>query len=298
MEVAGVEANHLVERHVVRVRLAGEVVVPDEDEPRLDPQRLDGGEAVGHGSRVDELAPKRRRVAWSTEDLVPELARVARPRHPCGDAADADLPGEEAEVREPADVCVAEACEQLTRPRALQLDVRQLRRDRLDLDLEPVDDLLEVRQVGIERRDHPSVLVVELEHRAVADHLPAVVAERRVAHLPDFETDHVVGEDPIGGTERVRSAEVPFAQRRLVPDASILPDGPVLCDGVTEVVGPLPPLPVHELAAHAALDGVEGRANDLGAHLSTASLTRPAHPSSSETSRACCSSGSTTPSIA
>ena len=176
--------------------------------------------------------------------------------------------------------------------------MRQRGRDRLDLDIEVVDDLLEMLEVRVERRDHPGVLVVELEDRAVADHFPVLVAERRVADLPDLQTGHVVGEDPVGGAQRVRSSKVPLAQRRLVPHSGVLPDGAVLRDGVTEVVGPPPPLPVHELTAQLALDGVESRAHDLGAHLSTASPTRPAHPSSSETSRACSSSGSTTASIA
>src|SRR5205807_9440770 len=107
-------------------------------------------------------------------------------------------------------------------------------RERLDRDVEPGDDLAEVLEIRVERRDHPRVLVVELEDRAVADHLAGVVAERRVPDPPALESEHVVGEDAIRGAQRVLAAEVPLPERRLVPDADTLAHSTVLRARVPE----------------------------------------------------------------
>ena len=127
--------------------------------------------------------------------------------------------------------------------------MRELLGERLDRDVHPRHDLAHVVEVGVEGRDHPGARVRELEDRAVADHLPVLVAERRVAHLADLEPEHVVREDPVGGRESVGPREVPLAERRLVPDPDVLPDGVVLADRVAEVGRPVPAFPLHELGA-------------------------------------------------
>ena len=142
--------------------------------------------------------------------------------------------------------------------------MRELLGDRRHLDVEAVDDLPEVIEVGVEGGDHPGVVVRELEDGAVADHLPVRVAERRVADLPDLEAEHVVREDAVGRRQRVGATEVPLAKRRLVPDAHVLADGAVLGLRVAERAGPVPAFPVHELAALLALDTVERCADDFG----------------------------------
>src|SRR6266852_1373776 len=154
-----------------------------------------------------------------------------------------------------------------------------------------------MREIGVERSDHPRALVVELEDRAVADHLAVVVAERRVADLPDRESEHVVGEDPIGSKQRIRSSELPLPQGGFVPHAHCLPDRAMFGSRVSEVIRPEPTLPLHELAPELTLNGVERRPCALGAHRSAASPSRPLQPSSSETSRVCSSKGLTAESI-
>src|SRR2546428_1894655 len=176
--------------------------------------------------------------------------------------------------------------------------MRQLGSDRLDRDVEAGGPLLEVLEIRVESGDHPGVLVVEAEDRAVSDHLSVGVAERRIADLAARKAEHVVREDPIGGAQRVRSAEVPLAQRRLVPDADTLANRPVLGDGIAEVVGPEPAFPVHELAPELALGCVEPCVDDLRAHLCSTSSRNPLQPSSDESSAVCSSSGRTAASIA
>jgi hypothetical protein len=84
--------------------------------------------------------------------------------------------------------------------------------------------------------------------------------------LSDFEPEHVVGEDAIGCGKCIATAEVPLAQRRLVPDADVPPNGVVLRHRVTKVVRPVPAFPVHELAPELPLWPGKGGLDDLGAH--------------------------------
>jgi len=201
------------------------------------------------------------------------------------------------EVRQTFHVRVADRRQHLARTRPLKLHVRQRLRDRLDPHAEVAHDLLEVIEVGVERGNHPYVLA-EVEDRAVSDHLPLRIAERRISNLPHVETQRVVREDPVGGTQGIRAAEVPFPERRFVPDADALSDRAVFSEGVSEVVRPEPALPVHELAAELPLDGVERRVHELRAHVSAACATSALQPSSSETACVCSSNGSTAESIA
>ena len=126
--------------------------------------------------------------------------------------------------------------------------------------------LLEVVEIGVERRDHDALVVGDLEDRAVADHLSVLVAERRVPDLADLEPEHVVREDPVGRRAARPGPEAPLAKRRGVPDADVGADRVVLGDGVAEVLGPVPALPVDELAAQLALEAVEGGADDVVTH--------------------------------
>jgi len=245
-----------------------------------------------------ERSPQLGGVVRSAEELVAELARIAGARDPGGNVPDLHGLREEAEVAQAAHVGVAHRREQFARTRPLELNVRQRCSDRCHHDIESVRDALEMGEVGVERRDYPRVLVVELEDGSVADHLAVLVAERRIPDLPRGEAEHVVGEDPVRGRQRVRTAEVPLAQRRFVPDAHALSNGAVLGDRIPEVVGPKPALPVHELAAELSLDGVERRLHELRAHVSAACGTSAVQPSSSDTACACSSSGSTAACIA
>src|SRR6185312_5681554 len=160
------------------------------------------------------------------------------------------------------DRLVREVGEELARLGPLDLEVGELLGDRRDLDLQADDHVLEVVEVGVECGNDPAARVRELEDRAVADHVPVLVAEGRIAHLADLESQHVVREDAVGGDECIGAVEVPLPERRLVPDANALADGVVLGHRVAEVVWPVPAFPVHELDAHALLHLVEGRPDD------------------------------------
>ena len=71
---------------------------------------------------------------------------------------------------------------------------------------------------------HPDP-VLEPVHGAVVDHQPVVVAEGAVADLPDVEAEDVVGVHPLGGGQRVGTAELPLVERRDVPHAEVVADG-------------------------------------------------------------------------
>jgi hypothetical protein len=123
-----------------------------------------------------------------------------------------------------------------------------------------------VVEVGVEGRDHPRVVVGELEDRPVAHHLPVLVAEGRVADLADLEPEHVVREDAIGRREGLAAAEIPFPQRRLVPDAGPLPDRLMLGNRIAKMIRPAPALPLHEVGSKLSLCLVEGGLDDAVAH--------------------------------
>ena len=124
MEVPGVETDDLVERDVERTRLVLEVVVADEDQSRLDAQRLDRCQPVRGSARTRERAPQARGVLRPAEDLVSELTRIPGARDPNRNPAYAHLLGEETEIAQRVHIGVAERREQVARARALELDVR------------------------------------------------------------------------------------------------------------------------------------------------------------------------------
>jgi hypothetical protein len=133
------------------------------------------------------------------------------------------------EVAKPGDIGVAHAREQLARPRPLHLEVRDLERLLLHLDVHVGADAAEVISVRVEGCDDQHVVLgLAAVADAVADHLPVLVAEGCVADLPDLEIEHVVREDPVGGLQGVGPGEVPLAQGRLVPDADALANGSML----------------------------------------------------------------------
>ena len=171
-----------------------EVVVAEEDQARLDAQRLHRGEAVGADAErlagVEQRAPEALGVLGRGVDLVAELARVARARdEAAGHVADRDVL-EEAEVAQGFDVGVRQRREQLARLGPLQLEVRHLGGALDDLGVEPLvgDRTAEVVAVGRERRDDEDarVVVARVVDGAVAEHPAALVAERAVANLADL----------------------------------------------------------------------------------------------------------------
>src|SRR4051812_3351312 len=175
----------------------------------------------------------------------------------------------------------------------------ELVRDRLDLHLHPVDDVLEVVEVGVERRDHPAARVGELEDRAVPDHLALVVAEGGVPDLADLEAEHVVREDPVGRGEGVRPVEVPLPERGLVPHPDVLADIVVLGDRIAEMIRPVPALPVHELDAQLLLNSVESGADDPSvAHALSLPSWSGVQPKASEATRESSRRGETAASMA
>ncbi|CAA9551789.1 MAG: hypothetical protein AVDCRST_MAG79-2762 [uncultured Thermoleophilia bacterium] len=249
-------------------RHAREVVVAQEDQPGLDPEALHRRQTVGPhpqaAALVEQRLEERLCALGRTEDLEPELARVARARDEAArDATDDDRLRQEAEVPQRLEVRVGQRREQLAGARALDLQVRQLGRAVHDLDVEATGaDPPEVVAVGLERRDgeHPERAVAAVQHRAVAEHPPPLVAEGAVADLSDLQRAHVVREQVVGRRERVGPAERPLAERRLVPHADGLADRVVLGHRIPEVGDPVPPLPLGEAAAVAAEDRVERRA--------------------------------------
>ena len=80
-----------------------------------------------------------------------------------------------------------------------------------------------------------------VEHGPVVHHQPVGIEERAVAHLPDLEPERVVAEHPLGGPQRVGSAELPLVQRRDVPHRHVVADRGVLLRDVAEPLEPHPP---------------------------------------------------------
>ncbi len=133
---------------------------------------------------------------------------------------------DEAEVAQGADVgALGDRPQHLARVRALDLQMRHLRRAILDLHVESAvgGDLLEPIQIGVVAGDRQAVVIGEAEDGAVHDHLALLVADRAVADLADLQRRHIVGEQRVGQRHRVGAAQVPLAQRRLVPQAARRP---------------------------------------------------------------------------
>ena len=85
-------------------------------------------------------------------------------------------------------------------------------------------------------RHDPAVVVGHLEDGAVVGHETGVVGERAVAHLADLQPPDVVGVQPLCRLQGIGSMEVPFVQRRHVPDADAVTDGVVLLGLVADVI--------------------------------------------------------------
>ena len=178
---------------------------------------------------------------------------------------------QEAEVAQRADVgALGDRPQHLARVGALDLQMRHLRRAILDLHVEPAvgGDLPEPVQVGVVAGDRQAVVIGQAEDGAVHDHLALLVADRAVADLADLQRRHVVGEQRVGQRHRIGAAQVPLAQRRLVPQAARRPRRLMLGDRVAEVRRPGPALPVGPGRARLSLDRVERSAMQVsGRHL-------------------------------
>ena len=82
-EVGLVELDHALEVHVERRRVGREVVEADEDQARLDAQRLDRGEAVGPDAERLARVEQRRPEPLGVLGLRVDLVAAARPSSPC-----------------------------------------------------------------------------------------------------------------------------------------------------------------------------------------------------------------------
>ena len=106
----------------------------------------------------------------------------------------------------------------------------------------PCHSLPEVLVVVPAVGHHPAVVLLRgVEHGPVVHHQPVGIEERAVAHLPDLEPERVVAERPLGGPQRVGSAELPLVQRRDVPHRHVVADRGVLLRDVAEPLEPHPP---------------------------------------------------------
>jgi hypothetical protein len=219
----------------------GFVVVVGHDHPDLDADRLDDRDAVGHRARLRDGLPDAFGVLGSQEQLVAELAAEPGAREPHRRAAHRDGLGEEREVPERVDVGPSDdRSHQLARPRPLDLQARQLGRDVLDLDVEPLGRVGEVVGAVVPVRADPEPVRGVTEHRAVVHEQPVLVDERAVAHLAVPHPQDVVRVHALGGLERVGTLERPLVQRREVPHADALAHRAVLRLDVAEARDPQP----------------------------------------------------------
>ena len=243
-EVAvGVERDREADPGLERVDLVVELVA-GEDQPRLDPHHVERVEAerlepVRRAGRHDRV-PHRRGVGRVAEDLVAELAAVARARDDDRDAAEvADPPDEEAEPLELLQLRLVrgrpdDLLEDLAARRPLDGDVVQLVGRRLDpdaLEPEPVGELLEVHAVVGVAADEAVVVGAEPEHGRVVDHPAGLVAHGRVDDLAVAQPRDVARHRVLDERPRVGPEDLPLAQGGEVHDRRLLAAGPVLGDG-------------------------------------------------------------------
>ena len=154
---------------------------------------------------------------------------------------------------------------------ALQPEVGHRPGDRLDLDVEAAGRRRKVLGVVRAVGHHPDPVLQPVDG-AVVDHQSVGVAERAVADLPDIETEDVVGVHALGGSQRVGPPELPLVERRDVPYAEVIPNGPVLTVGIAEAIGPEPAALLHEGRPQGGGGLVEGAADRLGFHAITFDL--------------------------
>ena len=221
--------------------------------------------------------PQCRRVVDRAVDLEPKLARVARARQPAGHASHRDPLVEEAEVAKGVDVgALGDRPQHLAGLGPLNLEVGHLGGSILDLHVEPAVrcDLSVPGQVRVVAGDRHAVVIGQLEHGAVHDHLALVVADRAVANLTYLQRRHVIGEQRVGQLHRVGAAQDPLAQRRLIPHVARRARCLVFGDRVAEVSRPGPTLPVGPCCSQLALNRVERSAVEVsGRHLLTPHMT-------------------------
>ena len=108
------------------------VVERDDDEPRLDPNHLDGLEAEGLPTGRHQGLPERGHRVNVGHELEPELAGETGAKHGRLHAAHLDRIRPESEIAERRQVGVGEPLENLARGRPLHRDHRELRGAVLD----------------------------------------------------------------------------------------------------------------------------------------------------------------------
>jgi hypothetical protein len=171
--------------------------------------------------------------------------------------------------------------EEISRPRALDGDERQVVDDAFERRVEPVrhegELILHVEAV----RHDPGMVGSEAVDRAVVDEPAFGIDHRPVANATVGQAQDVVRQEAIRGDERVPSAHVPFDQGRHVPRAHVLANGVVFDVPVTERRRPEPAVPILESAAHPLLRGVDrtpDRRLRHGGSFHASPVVRPARP--------------------
>ena len=210
-----------------------------------EPVRLPGLE-----HRVPHLHAVARRVL--EVDLVPELARVARPRddeiHPV------ELVAAHEVVGDVDDRLAEEVDHDVLRLRPLHLERPDVRL--ADLHVEPGvlrDPPRPEQDVAVGEREPEAVLLEPQEHRVVQD--PALVrGDEDVLALPDLALGQVARHEHVRERERVRPGDLDLALDPDVPQRHAVQEIPVLLDRVAVVPGV-----VHVVVEAVLLDPVPPR---------------------------------------
>ena len=102
--------------------------------------------------------------------------------------------------------------------------------------------------------------------RGVVQQPTVLVQEGRVADPSGPIGKHVVGNQAVGGAQRIGPVEIPLDQGRAIPDPGSIANGRVLGVAVAEAGGPQPAVPIAEFGAELLLDVMEGRVDGRISH--------------------------------
>src|SRR2546428_10263718 len=215
LELSLVERDRPAETALVRGH--GRVVLDAaDDEAPFDPEEVEGCHPDELHSlrlrRLDQGVPEIQRTVPIDPELVPELSRVAEPRHEDRDARDLDVLSKtvvrEGSIRE---VLVCERLQHLPAQRSLQAQVRHLVRELADLDLRSLGESGEDLVVAVVCAAEADLAAGRgpAHDSAGVDHLPVLPAQRAATDLPRLELRDVPRYDAVHEVARTRPLEVP-----------------------------------------------------------------------------------------
>ena len=228
------------------IDLVGELIA-GEDEPRLDPQHIQGLEAQRHDAlglaRLEDRIPDGGRVLGMAEDLVAQLAGIAGARDHDGDpVVIADPPDGE---MEPLDLGQArpgrrrpdDALQHLAALGPLHRDIAELVRRGFDPGLETAGRRLVAQPfAGVFVAGDEAIAVgAHAEGHRIVDHPAALVAERRIGRLPFRQPAHVAGAGQLHQRLGIGPQHLELAQGREVGRNHPFAAGVILVHGAVVV---------------------------------------------------------------